>query len=284
MIMKDMLTNNNRAIDSSIVSPRRIQVEVCGYKSIINVPYGMPEERLQEALDNAYSMLVQSCYMEYILADNFLIIAKDIFVRKKIFRFNIKKFFVDCQSDIRKTMKIYKMHMDDDYYDEYSSILYGKVSDVIEHMRKLIEDKLRNLHSKCNPYIASYAIMMQNLVQQVDDTYKNVMDSLKKRYDVDLSKVFDKYRSRLAFTMVDNLLYAIMQSDADKFTDNIVNNKKILALWSEVTKRLYNPKNLKEARLSAFYSMPKEYQSLYTLNEDGTCEPKDGVSKWKKGA
>ena len=244
----------------------------------------MAEEWLQEALDNAYSMLVQSCYMEYILADNFLIIAKDIFVRKKIFRFNIKKFFVDCQSDIRKTMKIYKMHMDDDYYDEYSSILYGKVSDVIEHMRKLIEDKLRNLHSKCNPYIASYAIMMQNLVQQVDDTYKNVMDSLKKRYDVDLSKVFDKYRSRLAFTMVDNLLYAIMQSDADKFTDNIVNNKKILALWSEVTKRLYNPKNLKEARLSAFYSMPKEYQSLYTLNEDGTCEPKEGVSKWKKGA
>lgn len=181
-------------------------------------------------------------------------------------------------------MKIYKVHMNDDYYDEYSSILYGKVSDVIEHMRKLIEDKLRNLHSKCNPYIASYAIMMQNLVQQVDDTYKNVMDSLKKRYDVDLSKVFDKYRSRLAFTMVDNLLYAIMQSDADKFTDNIVNNKKILALWSEVTKRLYNPKNLKEARLSAFYSMPKEYQSLYTLNEDGTCEPKEGVSKWKKGA
>ena len=79
----------------------------------------MAEELLQEALDNAYSMLVQSCYMEYILADNFLIIAKDIFVRKKIFRFNIKKFFVDCQSDISKTMKIYKMHMDDDYYDEY---------------------------------------------------------------------------------------------------------------------------------------------------------------------
>ena len=99
--------------------------------------------------------------------------------------------------------------------------------------------------------------------------------------DVDLSKVFDKYRSRLAFTMVDNLLYAIMKSDADKFTDNIVNNKKILALWSEVTKRLYNPKNLKEARLSAFYNMPKEYQSLYTLNEDGTCELKEGVSKWK---
>ena len=70
-----------------------------------------------------------------------------------------------------------------------------------------------------------------------------------------------------------------------KTRDNIVKDKKIIDVWSDITKTLYNPINAKKARISAFYSMPKETQALYNLREeDGFCEPKDGTKKFNKGA
>lgn len=72
---------------------------------------------------------------------------------------------------------------------------------------------------------------------------------------------------------------------AEKFRDNIVKDKKVIAVWSDITRTLYDPINAKKARFSAFYSMPEETQALYNLREeDGFCEPKDGTKKFKKGA
>ena len=71
---------------------------------------------------------------------------------------------------------------------------------------------------------------------------------------------------------------------AKKFRDNIVKDKTIIAVWSDIIRTIYDPINVKKARLSAFYSMPKETQALYNLREkDGFCEPKESTKKFKKG-
>ena len=264
---------------------RYVETDVSGYKAVIYVPSGIDNEQIQKALDYAYSTLCQSCYMEFILADNFLLISKEVFDKKKVFKFNLKKHFTDCQKSVRDTMKLYERHMDEDYYNEYSTYLWDLIKDKVEKLRKMIEDKLRNLQCKYNPYLCSYAITIQNLVQQINDTHKHVMEITEREYGVDIAPSYENHRAKMAFTQADNCLYDIMHDEAKKFRDNIVKDKKIIAVWSDITRTIYNPINAKKARISAFYSMPKETQALYNLREeDGFCELKDGAKRFKKGA
>lgn len=202
-----------------------------------------------------------------------------------MFKFNLKKHFTECQTSIRDTMKLYERNMDEDYYNEYSTYLWDLIKDKVEKLRKMIEDKLRNLKCKYNPYLCSYVIMIQNLVQQINDTHIHVMEITEREYGVDISPSYENYRAKMAFTQADNCLYDIMHDEAEKFRDNIVKEKKVIAVWSDITRTLYDPINAKKARFSAFYSMPEETQALYNLREeDGFCEPKDGTKKFKKGA
>lgn len=256
-----------------------------GWKATIYVPSGIDNEQIQKALDYAYSTLCQSCYMEFILADNFLLISKEVFDKKKVFKFNLKKHFTECQTSIRDTMKLYERNMDEDYYNEYSTYLWDLIKDKVEKLRKMIEDKLRNLKCKYNPYLCSYVIMIQNLVQQINDTHIHVMEITEREYGVDIAPSYENYRAKMAFTQADNCLYDIMHDEAEKFRDNIVKDKKVIAVWSDITRTLYDPINAKKARFSAFYSMSEETQALYNLREeDGFCEPKEGTKKFKKGA
>ena len=277
-----LLGNHN---DCKIDTGRYVETDVMGWKATIYVPSGIDNEQIQKALDYAYSTLCQSCYMEFILADNFLLISKEVFDKKKVFKFNLKKHFTECQSSIRDTMKLYERNMDEDYYNEYSTYLWDLIKDKVEKLRKMIENKLRNLKCKYNPYLSSYAITIQNLVQQINDTHKHVMEITEREYGVDIAPSYENYRAKMAFTQADNCLYDIMHDEAKKFRDNIVKDKKIIAVWSDITKTLYDPINAKKARISAFYSMPKETQALYNLREeDGFCEPKESTKKFKKGA
>ena len=98
-----LLSNHN---DCKIDKGRYVETDVSGYKSVIYVPSGIDNEQIQKALDYAYSTLCQSCYMEFILADNFLLISKEVFDKKKVFKFNLKKHFTDCQKSVRETMKL----------------------------------------------------------------------------------------------------------------------------------------------------------------------------------
>ena len=89
---------------------------------------------------------------------------------------------------------------------------------------------------------------------------------------------------KMAFTQADNCMYDIMHDEAEKFRDNIVTDKKVIAIWADISRTLYNPTNAKKARLSAYYNMPEEVQALYNLREeDGFCELKEGVKRFKKG-
>lgn len=260
-----------------------IDVFISGYKTCILLPEKYTQEKLYKAMDCTYKMLCDSCYTEMVIADNFLMIARDIFTKRKMFRFKLKKDFIDMQNNLRNTMKVYEMWMDDAYYNEYSSVLYDKVSAIIEKMRRMIEVKLRNLGVK-NAYDSSIAIMVQNLTQQIDDTFLNVMGKVKEDYDVNLTQAYVKHRPKLAYSKADCVLYDVMHDDCETFCNNIVNNKQIVALWSEITKRIYDQKNQIEARKEAYYNMPKEQQDLYIMNGNGFLELKEGVKIYRKEA
>lgn len=75
-----LLGNHN---DCKIDKGRYVETDVSGYKAVIYVPSGIDNEQIQKALDYAYSTLCQSCYMEFILADNFLLISKRSSIRRK---------------------------------------------------------------------------------------------------------------------------------------------------------------------------------------------------------
>lgn len=258
-----------------MIKKRDVEIEVAGLRSHIAVPLSMSKQDLQLALDYTYSMLCQTCYMEYTVADNFMIIASDVLKKKKALRFGVKKNFLDLQKAIRSTMRTYEQHMNEGYYNEYSTVLYEKVAPLIEKLRKVIEDKLRNLQCKRNAYICSYVIMIQNLVQQVNDTYTHVMDVVMRKYGVKFHDSFKRLRCIAGFKAADNLLYAFMQDEADKFANNIVKNKDVIAIWSKISMQLYDMKNVTDARFEAYYAMPEEQQQKYELHaDDGYCELK----------
>lgn len=66
-----VLLNNHIVVN--IDKGRYVETDVVGWKAIVYVPSGIDNEQIQKALDYAYSTLCQSCYMEFILADNFLL-------------------------------------------------------------------------------------------------------------------------------------------------------------------------------------------------------------------
>ena len=208
-----LLGNHN---DCNIDTGRYVETDVMGWKATIYVPSGIDNEQIQKALDYAYSTLCQSCYMEFILADNFLLISKEVFDKKKVFKFNLKKHFTECQSSIRDTMKLYERNMDEDYYNEYSTYLWDLIKDKVEKLRKMIENKLRNLQCKYNPYLCSYAITIQNLVQQINDTHIHVMEITEREYGVDIAPSYENHRAKMAFTQADNCLYDIMHDEGQK--------------------------------------------------------------------
>ena len=262
-------------ITSLSIEKRYLEIEVAGVYSRIAAPRSMNTKEVQQALDYTYSMLCQTCYMEYVIADNFLILAADILKKKGVLRFAVKHNFVELQKAVRGTRRIYEAHMNEEYYNEYSSVLYDKVTDLIEKLRKVIENKLRNLQCKRNPYICSYIIMIQNLVQQVNDTYGHVLSVIYRKFNIQLEDSYRRFRADRAFKAADNLLNAYMQDEADKFTDNIVNNKEIIAIWSEIMKRLYDMKNVTDARIEAYHNLPEEDKARYNFHEkNGYCEPK----------
>lgn len=87
--------------------------------------------------------------------------------------------------------------MNEDYYHEFSNYLWDLVRDKVQKMRKLIENKLRNLKCKYNPYLCSQVIMIQNLVQEVNDTHKNVMETTERNFGVDITPCFEHYRAKI---------------------------------------------------------------------------------------
>lgn len=269
-------------VDCSAMRRRQVEIEVSGRKSVIDVHQGVTDEQINDGLEYMYTALCLSCYVEYTIADCFLIISEKIFRKKKVFKFELKKHFAECQKSIRSTLKRYECHIDDDYYSEYSGTMYDMVVQKIEKLRKMCEDKLRGLGCKYNPYLCSYAIVIQNLVQCSNDTFKHVVEVTERLYGCNFAESFKLYSAKMAYTQADNILYDIMHDEAEKFKVNIVENKKIKDIWSEIIQTLYNEKNAKKARLAAFYEMPPEKQALYTLHENGFCEPKEGVKIMKK--
>ena len=269
-------------VDCSAMRRRQVEVEVTGRKTVVDVSPGVTSEQIQDGLDYMYAMLCQSCYVEYTIADCFLIISEKIFRKKKVFKFGLKKHFTECQKSLRDTMKIYECHMDDDYYSEYSGTMYDMVAQKIEKLRKMCEDKLRGLDCKYNPYLCSYAIMIQNLVQNSSDTFKHVVEVAVRLYGCNFADSYKQHNAKMAYTQADNILYDIMHDGAKKFKVNIIENKKIKDIWCDIIQTLYNQNNAKKARLAAFYDMPPEKQALYDLREDGFCQLKEGVRKIKK--
>ena len=163
--------------------------------------------------------------------------------------------------------------MNDDYYYEYSSIIYEKLEPKIEKLRKAIETKLRNLKVN-NAYISSYLIILYNMMTQNTDTFTRIMEIVKRRYSVDLTSQFSSVYASMPQAHAQRLLDEVMRQDRQTFSDSITKNKDIIKLWQEATKVIYDPMCTRDARIGAFNEMPEETKALYNLREDGFCELK----------
>lgn len=91
-----LLGNHN---DCKIDTGRYVETDVMGWKAIVYLPSGIDNEQVQKALDYAYSTLCQSCYMEFILADNFLLILRRSLIRRR------------CLSSILKSTLLNAKHL-----------------------------------------------------------------------------------------------------------------------------------------------------------------------------
>lgn len=131
----------NKAVECKLNKGRYLEADMSGRKVVIYAPGNVSNEQIQDAIDYAYCTLCQTCYMEYVLADNFLIKSKMIFDKKKVFKFGLKKHFMECQKSILDTRSLFEQHMDEVYYYEFSNYLWDLVRDKVEKMRKLIEKK-----------------------------------------------------------------------------------------------------------------------------------------------
>ena len=90
---------------------------------------GIINENLPILLEAAIGIITS---LTKALADNFLIKSKMIFDKKKVFKFGLKKHFMECQKSILDTRRLFEEHMDEDYYYEFSNYLWDLVRHKVE--------------------------------------------------------------------------------------------------------------------------------------------------------
>lgn len=90
------IVSQNKAVECKLNKGRYLEADMSGRKVVIYAPSGVNNEQIQDAIDYAYCTLCQTCYMEYVLADNYLIKAKMIFDKKKTKVSQVNKYQLAC--------------------------------------------------------------------------------------------------------------------------------------------------------------------------------------------
>lgn len=246
---------------------RKVELRMFGYRCSVTAN-NITNGNIQKAIDEAYSAIVQTSYIEYILADNVLILCKDYLVEKGYYKQKVKMLFNETQKDLRRAMNICETCINEDYYNEMSCFHYDNVKNDFDKLRKVIATKLANLGVP-KAGLCAWLILCYNIIMSSKDSFERVYQRELKRHGVDLHNAYTSVEATLAYKRSRELMYYVMGDDADRFTNNIIGNKQVQMIWNRIFDTVFSKKNAIASRKEAYYSLSEEEQARWDLQEDG---------------
>lgn len=250
---------------------RRVPLRMFGYDCVITAN-NVDNEHIQKAMDEAYSSIVQTAYIEYTLADMMFILLKDYLSDKGYYKHKIKKLFNDSQRDLRRAMSICETCINKEYYNEMSCFHYDNVKNDIDSLRKYIATKLSNL-GVANPGLCAWLITTYNVLLASRDSFERVYNRELEKFGVDLHNAFEVATAICAYKNFRELLYFVMGDAADKYTHNIVDDKRVNQIWERIFNTIFCQRNAIASRKEAFASLPEDEQERWIMKADGDLEP-----------
>lgn len=250
---------------------RKVPLRMFGYDCVI-MANNVDNERIQKALDETYSGIVQTVYIEYTLADMMFIRLKDYLSDKGYYKHKVKKLFNDSQRDLRRAMGICEMCINKEYYNEMSCFHYDNIKQDIDSLRTYIATKLANL-KVANPGLCSWLIITYNVLLASRDAFERVYNKGFEKYRIDLHNAFEIATATCAYKSFRELLYFVMGDAADKYTHNIVDNKRVNQIWERIFNTIFCQRNAIASRKEAFANLPEEEQERWKMKTDGDLEP-----------
>jgi hypothetical protein len=250
---------------------RRVPLRMFGYDCVITAN-NVDNEHIQKALDEAYSSIVQTAYIEYTLADMMFIRLKDYLSDKGYYRHKVKKLFNDSQRDLRRAMSICEMCINKEYYNEMSCFHYDNIKNDIDSLRKCIATKLSNL-GITNPGLCAWLITTYNVLLASMDFFERVYKREYDRFGIDLHDAFEVITAYRAYKNFRELLYSVMGNAVDIYTHNIVDDKQVKKIWKCIFDTIFCKQNTIASRKEAFENLSKDEQERWIMKADGDLEP-----------
>ena len=246
----------------TLIQIKRMKLDIGGQKHIVYVGNDMTEEKMSRILQVTRAYLQQYVYVEAVMAETFMVVIEESIVRKKCFKFNLKKYWKDCLASLRKTISEYDSYSNSDFNNDFAMTYYSKISPTIYTLRDKMAKRLQNVGVTEKAGLYANAILLYNFLAMCISTYEAIQLRLKEKLSVDLAKAFISFLPIRAFESSYQFLREMMGKDYD-WVSNHLNNKELKACFERVRDGIFDSKIQDEAVVTATEELDEETQKIH---------------------
>lgn len=218
--------------------------------------YDYTEDQVWAIMRKVKTFLATFVYVPCIVSDCMMLKLQQVLQRKKMYRFKLKKDFVNMQSLVRRTIKNFEDDFKNpEFFDEFSMTYYDEAKPKIEKFAKMMEVKLANLGYK-DVSVMSLSFLAFQMACFGVVNYQSLMRGAETDYGFDLTGLY----AHLCPTQPSEAAKRFMMDVG--FTEELV--KKLNArddiseLFSRIEKTFISQATQRKASDAAFNELPEE--------------------------
>lgn len=254
-----------------LISARCMTLDIGGKKIRVAVGNDMTEDKMNRILIVGKASLQQYVYVEAVLADCFMLMIESSLLKKKVFRFGVKKLWNECRENLRKTIGCYDVFATNaDFNNEYAITYWDNIKDDIYRLRDKMATRFSNFGYGNKSGLYANVIVLYNLLIMCLNTYEAIMARLKERLGVNLTEVYLEFCPVKAFDKSYDFMKEVMGEDFKKLEDHAV-TRDIAAYFEKVRDGVFSEKIMNDAAIVATDGMSekdKELQRSYVGVDD----------------
>lgn len=241
---------------------RRVIVNVGGKRYKVGVPNGMSEEEINKVMMICRAYLQQYVYVEMVLAECFMQAVESSVRKKKCFKFLVKKKWVDCKYNIKRSIEYYDSYTsNDDFNNEYAMTFYDNMNKDLFLLRDKLANRLNHLNCGEMSGLYANAIVLLNLMNLCIGTYENIARRTNELLHINLMEVFKDFCPTLAYDNSYDFLKLVMGKDFELMSDHAI-SKDLIPFFDKVRNGVFDKSTMDEATRNATEDMEDEEKRL----------------------
>lgn len=241
-----------------LIESKRMVLDMGGRKVKVPVGNDMTENRMNRILIIGRAYLQQYAYVEMVMMECFMQKIEQSLLKKKCFRFMVKRLWNECKVSLKKTISHYDVFApSSEFNNEYAMTYYEKISGDLYKLRDKLAMRFGNLGYSEKSGLYANAVVLYNLALMGVNIYEAIMVRLHERLGVGMMEAYLDYCPVDAYNKSHDFLVAVMGNDF-KAAMNHVATKEIISYFERVRNGIFDAKIMDEAARNATEDMEEE--------------------------